>query len=334
MLPLVSTIADTLLVRPVDVPTPWYAVASGVMSVIVTLLLLGIAVALLGMARALKNAESHFGGRIQGLTDELIPLAKNLNHIATQLSEVTTAARGDLARISGTIATVDDAVRDALDAGELRLAQFGTLLDAVRDEAQATVASATGLVRGLRTGAGSLASDVFGGKGSSRRAARRTARDASEADALEESAILARIATLEAALAELDDEADDAGGDDDDRHAAAPNRADRRPATGGEGDDADDEEEEDERDEDDVDELDLDDGDDDDDDDDDDDGDDDDDDEDGDGVDDDDDDDDRDEDDRDDDADDAFDDDVIDDDGTREAAPRTGGPQLRRREQA
>jgi len=211
MLSMVSMIADTLLVRPVDMPTPWYSVASGVMSVIVSLLLLGIAVAILGMARALKNAESNFGGRIQGLTDELIPLAKNLNQIATQLSEVTTAARGDLARLSGTVATVDDAVREALDAGESRLARFGTLIDAVQDEAQAVVASATGLVRGLRTGAGSLASDVFRRNGSARRSAPRampTARDEPAAGPLDESKIRARIAALDAALAALDDEDD------------------------------------------------------------------------------------------------------------------------------
>lgn len=210
--PVLAIIADTLLMRPVDVPAPWYDVASGVLSVVVTLLLLGIAVALLGMARALKGAERSVGGRLQGLADELVPLARNLNQIATQLSEVTTSARGDLRKLSGTIGAVDDAVRDAIDAGEARLHQFGIMLDVVQDETQATVASATGMVRGLRTGAGALVSNLF------RRASAPVphdghARRARNGDSppLTDADVYARIAALEAALAALEDgDADDA----------------------------------------------------------------------------------------------------------------------------
>jgi hypothetical protein len=205
-----ALVADTLLVRPVDVPAPWYSVATGILSIIVTLLLLGIAVALLGMARALKGAEKNLGGRMQGLADELIPLARNLNQIALKLSDVTGEARTEIKRISGTITVVDEAVRDAIDASEERLARFGALLDVVQDEAQATVASATGLLRGVRTGAGSMVSSLFGRNGTSRpRATVQRAKRAGNA-ALDESDVRARLAALEAALADLD------GADDDD----------------------------------------------------------------------------------------------------------------------
>jgi hypothetical protein len=211
--PVFALIADTLLVRPVDVPAPWYSVATGVLSVVVTLLLLGIAVALLGMARALKGAESRLGGSMKGLADELIPLARNLNQIATQLSEVTTEARGDLRRLSGTIGAVDEAVRDVIDAGEERLARFGTLLDAVQDEAQATVASATGVVRGIRTGTGSLVSDFFGRRSAPPRRAPRT-RDVDDTT-LDEDDIRARLAALEAAFKAGDDDDEDEDDFDD-----------------------------------------------------------------------------------------------------------------------
>ena len=208
---VLAVVADTLLVRPVDVPAPWYSVATGVLSIVVTLLLLGIAIALLGMARALKGAETNLGGRMQGLADELIPLARNLNQIATQLSEVTGEARVELKRLSGTITVVDDAVRDAIDAGEDRLAQFGTLLDAVQDEAQATIASATGMVRGMRTGAGAMFSGLFGRSGTSKPVKRRAAAPHRD-DAprlLDEDDVRSRLAALEAAFAEQDDDDDD-----------------------------------------------------------------------------------------------------------------------------
>jgi hypothetical protein len=204
-IPALALVADTLLVRPVDLPAPWYSVATGILSIVVTLLLLGIAVALLGMARALKGAESNLGGRMQGLADELVPLARNLNQIATQLSEVTVAARGDLAKLSGTIGAVDDAVRDVIDAGEARFHQFGTLLDAVQDEAQATVASATGVMRGVRTGAGSMVSSLFGRNGmSTSRSRSRRAAPYDDRLPLDEEEVRARLAALEAAFATHD----------------------------------------------------------------------------------------------------------------------------------
>ena len=209
MSPVLAFMADTLLVRPVAVPAPWYSVATGVLSIVVTLLLLGIAVAVLGMARALKGAEKNLGGRMQGLADELIPLARNLNQIATQLSEATVEARTEIRRISGTINVVDDAVRDAIDAGESRLAQFGVLLDAVQDEAQATVASATSLVRGVRTGTGAMVSGLFSKNGKSRSATTPRRGASPDTDAPNESDVRLRLAALEAAFAAMDDDEDE-----------------------------------------------------------------------------------------------------------------------------
>jgi hypothetical protein len=203
-------LADTLLVRPVAVPAPWYSVASGILSIVVTLLLLGIAVALLGMARALKSAEDRLGTKMQGLSTELIPLARNLNAIATQLASVTTDAKADFARLSATIGVVDDAVRDVIDATEARLARVATLLDAVQDEAEATVADATGLMRGVRAGARTLLRPREAGDTAPRRRARGAAAGASAWDAARtEAEVRARLAELEASLLEAVDVDDD-----------------------------------------------------------------------------------------------------------------------------
>ncbi len=217
-IPLLALIADTLLVRPVAVPAPWYSVATGILSVVVTVLLLGIAAALLGMARAVRGAEHNLGKRFQGLSDELIPLVRNLNRVATQLSDVTTAVHQDLGRLSGTVGAVDDAVRDALDAGQQRLAQLATLVDVVQEEAEATIATATGLMRGVRTGASTLFGNVMDRSRPARRqtAGRSARRDGAAPAALDESDVRARLAALEAAFAASSaDEDDDDDADDD-----------------------------------------------------------------------------------------------------------------------
>jgi hypothetical protein len=212
-IPVLALIADTLLVRPVAVPAPWYSVATGILSIVVTVLLLGIAAALLAMARAVRGAEHNLGKRFEGLSDELIPLVRNLNRVATQLSDVTTAVRQDLGRLSGTVGAVDDAVRDALDAGQQRLSQLATLVDVVQDEAEETIAAATGLMRGVRTGAGTLFADVIGRDRPARqqKARRGARRDGRATAALDESDVRARLAALEAAFAsgDADDEDDD-----------------------------------------------------------------------------------------------------------------------------
>lgn len=224
-------LADTLLVRPVAVPAPWYSVASGVLSIVVTVLLLGIALALLGMARALKSAEERLGTKLQGLGTELIPLARNLNAIATQLADVTTDAKADFARLSSTIGVVDAAVRDVIDATEARLARVATLLDAVQNEAEATVADATGLMRGMREGARTLLRPHDEAHEAPRR--RKTAAksdappqwDAARA----ESEVRARLAELEASL-QASVDADE----DEDTHAGVPrDHDDAARATGG-----------------------------------------------------------------------------------------------------
>lgn len=219
VLPILTMISDTLLVRPVAVPAPWYSVASGVLSIVVTVLLLGIAVALLGMLRAVKGVEHRLGGRMQGLTDELLPLARNLNQIAVQLSEVTAGVRGDLHRLSGTVAAVDDAVRDVIDDGQARLAALGTMLDAVQDEAGHAVASAAGLMRGVRVGTGSLFSDVTGRRrrraGRARPDAHAPHDDARPLASLSDAEILARLAALEEAFAARAGDAEDEDDDDE-----------------------------------------------------------------------------------------------------------------------
>ncbi len=325
-IPVLALVADTLLVRPVDVPAPWYSVATGVLSIVVTLLLCGIAAALLGMARAVKGVESRLGGKMQGLAEELIPLARNLNQIATQLSEVTVEARADLKKLRGTIEVVDDAVRDAIDAGEARLSQFGTLLDAVQDEAQATIASATGIVRGVRTGTGSLVRSLFSRKGKTngRRATRHVARHADDTDALDEADVRRRLAVLEAALADMDDDVEE---EDADEIVVAPRRAAAGPvALDADEGDIDWDDEDDDDDDDDEDELDdsvedeLEDDDDDDDDDEDDELDDD-----------EDDDDELDEDDDEDDDDRIDEEEDADDEAAEPSAPRHGGPRIRQR---
>lgn len=207
-IPALALAADTILVRQVGIPAPWYDVATGILSIVATLLLLGIALAMLGMARALKAAEHSLGRRVQGLSEELIPLAKTLNQLALQLTDVTASARKDLQKLSGTVIAVDDAVRGAIEAGESRLAQLGVLVDVVQEEAEATVASATGVMRGVRTGAGSMFSTLFdrGRTASTRGPSRRAASRRQQPESLDESDIRARLAALEAAFTELDDD--------------------------------------------------------------------------------------------------------------------------------
>lgn len=203
IIPFFALAADTLLVRPVDVPAPWYSIATGVLSIAALLVLLSISVAFLGMVRAIKGAEARILGTINGLTDELIPLVRNMNHMSTQLADVTTAAKVDMARLSSTVGAVDHAVRKALDVGEARLAQFGTLVDAVQDEAEATVASATGLMRGVRKGASTLATNFFARPPERQptRDSRRNRRRLLTQDLLDEEAdIRERLAALEAAF--------------------------------------------------------------------------------------------------------------------------------------
>jgi hypothetical protein len=205
--------AETLLVRPVSLPTPWYDAAGGILSIVTTLLLVGIIVALLSVARALRGVEHRMTGRLQALTDELIPLVRTLNGAATEVAAMTSTVRGDLQRLSATVGVVDTSVREAIGAAETRLATFAAMLDTVQDEAQETVASAAGLMRGIRGGARSMFSQFMESPPARPRAARADASPASDEEA--QSLLDEYDAALDDDDEDDDYEFDDAGDGDD-----------------------------------------------------------------------------------------------------------------------
>ena len=193
--------AETLLVRPVAMPAPWYEVATGVFAVVAILLLLGITVALLGAARSLKGAESSLGRKVDTLAGELVPLLRRLNEVSGDLQEVVRSVKGDVVRLSGTAGAVDATVRDVLSVTERRVARVAAMIDDVTDEAQATVDTARGLMADVRGGAGDMVARFVGG------AAARRGRPAPSRPATPTPTASRPVAPPQAAL--VDDDLDD-----------------------------------------------------------------------------------------------------------------------------
>lgn len=162
LLPLLQAVAapvraETLLVRPVAVPAPWYEVATGVFAIAALLLLLGIVVLLAGAARAMKGTESSLVRKLDTLGGELVPLLRRLHEVTGDLQEITRSVRGDLQRLSGTASAVDGTVRDVLAVTEARVARVAAMVDEVTDEAETQVAAARALLGDVRRGAASMA---------------------------------------------------------------------------------------------------------------------------------------------------------------------------------
>jgi hypothetical protein len=161
LLPLLQAVAapvraETLLVRPVAIPAPWYEVATGVFAIVALLLLLGIVVLLAGAARAMKGTESSLTRKLDTLGGEIVPLLRRLHEVTGDLQEITRSVKGDLQKLSGTATAVDGTVRDVLAVTEARVARVAAMVDEVTDEAQAQVSSARALLADVRRGASSM----------------------------------------------------------------------------------------------------------------------------------------------------------------------------------
>mgnify|MGYP002783547657 CR=1 FL=1 len=168
LIPLLQTVAtpvraETLLVRPVAVPAPWYEVATGIFAIAALLLLLGIVLLLAGAARAMKGTESSLTAKLDVLGRELVPLLRRLHDVTTDLQEITRSVRGDLQKLSGTASAVDGTVRDVLAVTEARVARVAAMVDDATEEAQQQVDSARALLGEMRRGATSMVRS-FGGR--------------------------------------------------------------------------------------------------------------------------------------------------------------------------
>src|SRR5687767_1472254 len=135
------------------------AIAQTIMAVVALLMVLAAGVGLLVSFRTLKR----LGRTLQSLdkvVDELAPRAEPLidgvTRVAVDAAAVTEAVRRKVNDVLDTVEDVNGRLREATEAAEQRVRQFGAVLDVVQTEAEDMLLEAASTARGVHTAARAL----------------------------------------------------------------------------------------------------------------------------------------------------------------------------------
>ncbi|HTR76732.1 MAG TPA: hypothetical protein VMH39_01420 [Gemmatimonadaceae bacterium] len=128
-------------------------VAGGLLTLALLGLIIGISVALIRLRRAIRNAVDI----LDSLHANLTPLLRDAATIATNLGEASALIREGVEDLNDTVTSTTARVRQAVDATERQVREFGAVLDLVQRETEQVVVSSSAVLQGLRAGAAALA---------------------------------------------------------------------------------------------------------------------------------------------------------------------------------
>ncbi|MGH7470879.1 MAG: hypothetical protein ACRENP_23270 [Longimicrobiales bacterium] len=104
------------------------------------------------LARTLRSLERV----IDQLAPRAEPLIDGVTRIAVDAGEVTSSVRKKVSEVLETVDDVNIRLRDATDAAEQRVRQFGAVLDVVQAEAEELLLDAAATARGVHSAARTL----------------------------------------------------------------------------------------------------------------------------------------------------------------------------------
>ena len=135
-------------------------IASGVLTILICLFVIALVPVLWNFRRSFQRIQQ----LLERLHADVQPFVAHATKAADNISYITRSIRGDVEKVSATIATANDRLRDAVQVTEHRLSDFNALLKVVQEEAEQMFVSTASAVRGVRTSASALSEPGNGTK--------------------------------------------------------------------------------------------------------------------------------------------------------------------------
>ena len=148
--------ADTVLMRQVGQDPGWFQKATAVASLLVTIAILVLTVALVPAAWNFRKSYSKISDLLDRVYGDVNPLMRQASAIADNVNYITTSIRTDVQQVHATIAAANQRLQQAMDLTEQRLNEFNALLEVVQQEAEQVFVATASAVRGVRMGAATL----------------------------------------------------------------------------------------------------------------------------------------------------------------------------------
>jgi uncharacterized protein YoxC len=135
-------------------------VASGLLIIVLLVLAIGVIPVAWNFWRRFQHAQR----LLDRLYSDLTPLIRYTTSVAENVDHISASLRRDVRRVDETITEANRQLRRAVSLAEERVHDFNALLEVAQHEAEQVFVSTASTLRGVRTGASTLARDSSGTK--------------------------------------------------------------------------------------------------------------------------------------------------------------------------
>lgn len=129
---------------------------TAISTAIIMVALVVLIILLITAAARMRAAGKRFESALERLYEDLQPVIARSKAISDDVANVTTTIRENVDAVTGTVESANEKVRAALDATEVRIAEFNALLDVVQGEAEDLFVTTAATVRGVGRGAAAI----------------------------------------------------------------------------------------------------------------------------------------------------------------------------------
>ncbi len=135
----------------------WSQIVMAVALGLVTLAMLGMAVAAFLLFRSARKAIGSVQHQVQAMLPKAEPLLAAAGKVASDATTVSTAARERAEEVLATVKDLNERLRELATETEGRVRDFGAVLDVVQAEAREILLDAAATARGVHTTAEAIA---------------------------------------------------------------------------------------------------------------------------------------------------------------------------------
>ncbi len=138
-------------------PSSFLMTAEAVSTIILTVAVLGVLLALMGVLWQLRKLARSVGGITKRLEKDAGPVILRAKGVAENLEFISAAVRTDVQKLNASVAGLNERLREASTRMEERIQDFTALVEVLQTEAEELALDTAAAVRGVRVGSRSLA---------------------------------------------------------------------------------------------------------------------------------------------------------------------------------
>lgn len=219
---------DTIVTRTVAPEAGWFDRVTSLATGLMTISILVLTIALVPAAWSFRKSHKTIRLMLDRVHNDILPLMRHASTIADNVNYITTSIRVDVQQVNQTIASANRRILNAVGKAEDRINELNALITVAQEEAESAFISTASALRGISTGAATLAA---GGRGR-RRSQRMEATESAEPDDELDEAVEGVDAALDAFLEQEDSvDGNDKGGTTDGGSEAPRVRSRGRPGS-------------------------------------------------------------------------------------------------------